>query len=407
MKSFHLLLKNSTSARKFMIFTILFYMCMFTSKTIHPLWFQQNKALVAFGFSYTAMAIAGSLSFFTGFLGDRLGSTLSLRIGVLVYGLGLLMRIYTHSMLIVVSSGFIAGLGASLVIVSLRYWILDLVQEDDRATVVSIHTTGINTGTAIGTLGAGFLAMILGAPSFSYPTVLVLSAILCGFTAFLVPNMQTRNVEKQDKQKGRWQDHLLISTGVVFFGMMSGLSVSMLAPFLPIILKEQGFNIAALGIIIAATSIIRAISAPFFSNKKFNQHKVAYFFFAELITGMLVLMLTYQLPAIMVVFAFLLRSFLLTISVICEELIQLSLFPSHLVGFFFGLLQSAFFIGDALGGSLGGWLFQLHTHYALFVSGGITILNSVLFPLFYTLVQSVNRSSKEGAIDEKARKSIS
>jgi MFS family permease len=387
MKSVTSLLKEQGKARRFILFVTVFYLCMFSSKTIHPLWFEKNHALVAFGFSYTAMAIAGSLSFFTGFLGDHLGPRNALRIGVLVYGVGLSLRVYTQSIWIVIISGFIAGLGASLVIVCIRYWVLDLAEKANRAAAVSVQTMGVNVGTAIGTFGSGVLALLLGAPTISYPTVLILSAVFCMITVFLVPELKEQVSKRQEERKGRIKEHLLLSSGVIFFGLLAGVTTSMITPFIPIILKDVGLNVATVGLVMAGMSILKAVSAPFFGEKKYEKQKIFFFFGAELLTGLMVLTLTLQLSPGWVIFAMLLRSLLLSLSIISEELMHLAMFPKHLVGFFFGLLQSAFFVGDALGGSFGGWLYHLHIHYALIASGALTLINAVLFPSFYLLVK--------------------
>lgn len=399
MKNMTSLFKKQGKARRFILFVTVFYLCMFSSKTIHPLWFEKNNALVAFGFSYTAMAIAGSLSFFTGFLGDRLGPRNALRIGVLVYGVGLSLRVYTQSIWFVIISGFIAGLGASLVIVCIRYWVLDLAEKANRAAAVSIQTMGVNAGTAMGTLGSGVLALLLGAPTFSYPAVLILSAVLCMITVFLVPELKEQVPKRQEKRKGSIQDHLLLSSGVIFFGLLAGVTTSLITPFMPIILKDIGLQVATIGLVMAGMSILKAVSAPFFGEKKYEKQKIFFFFGTELLTGLLVLTLTLRLSASWVIFAMLLRSLLLTVSVISEELMHLSLFPKHRVGFFFGLLQSAFFVGDALGGSFGGWLYHLHINYALIASGLLTLINALLFPSFYLFVKHRQRAS---GLDDKA-----
>lgn len=96
---------------------------MYLSKTVHALWFEENHALTSFGFSYTMMAIAVSLSFFTGKIGDKISPSFALKLGAIVYAIGLVLRVFIQSFLLAGFSGFVAGLGASLVIISLRnHW---------------------------------------------------------------------------------------------------------------------------------------------------------------------------------------------------------------------------------------------------------------------------------------------
>lgn len=81
-------LKNFPSAQKFLWFSLFFYFSMYLSKTIHALWFEENHALTSFGFSYTMMAVAVILSFFTGKLGDKISPHFALRLGVVIYAVG-------------------------------------------------------------------------------------------------------------------------------------------------------------------------------------------------------------------------------------------------------------------------------------------------------------------------------
>ncbi|HHU6750385.1 TPA: MFS transporter [Staphylococcus pseudintermedius] len=126
------------------------------------------------------MVVAGILSFFTGKLGDKISPHFALRLGVIVYAAGLALRVFTHSFWIVGATVFIAGLGASLVIISMRFWIVSLSTEEDRPTFVSISEMGNNIGVMVGTSISGILVWL-----FSYLVktpmayVLVLAAVCC------------------------------------------------------------------------------------------------------------------------------------------------------------------------------------------------------------------------------------
>jgi MFS family permease len=206
-------------------------------------WFEENQALAYFGVSYSVMAVAGTFSFFTGFLSDRIGPTRSIWLGIVVYAAGLFLRIYTHSVWIVAASGFIAGLGASLVIICMRHWVVSVSKADgEKASLVSIQQTGTHFGAALGMVSVGFIPAWLGAPSFSYPVVLAGVAVFCLFCVF------------------------------------------------------------------------------------------------------------------------------------------------------FGLSQSAFFVGDALGGSVGGWLYSYHMNFAILVCGVLTLLNAMLVPLLFAIVKAKEKN---------------
>lgn len=100
-----------------------------------------------------------------------------------------------------------------------------------------------------------------------------------------------------------------------------------------------------------------------------------------------------SLPSLIILLILVFRAFLYTGSAIAQELIELELFPKPHLGFFFGLSQSSFFIGDALGGTFGGYLYNISITIALVICTSLLIFNAFLLPLFFT---AMKRHYKEG-----------
>jgi MFS family permease len=179
-----------------------------------------------------------------------------------------------------------------------------------------------------------------------------------------------------------------LSAGVVLLGVISGLITSMLTPFLPVIIKNSGFSITSVGVLMAVITLVWVIVSPFISGEKIHHRKVLLFTGSQILTGVVVLLLMVKFPPLVVIAILVLRSVFLSVSVITEQLIQLEMFPANVVGLFFGLSQSAFFVGDALGGSVGGWLYSYHMNVAILVCGGLTLLNALLVPLLFAIVKA-------------------
>lgn len=402
MKTMFITLKKYPSAQSFLLFSILFYLSMYVSKTVHALWFAQHNSLELFGFSYTIMSITGALSFFTGKISDKLPPDRAMRIAVLLYAIGLMLRIFTNSYIIAGISGFVAGIGASLIVVSMRHWILNIGEEENRASIVALKETGVNIGTTLGAALAGVLVTLIGfytnQPIF---IILLLSAVLCSLTMFFVPKLvkEHKNGENKlpDSIDKKYKIPKSLSGGVIFFGVIAGLSVSLLIPFIPVILKSQGVSVSLIGFFIAITSLAAIIFSPIFSSEKINKNKQKIFFFGELLAGLLLLCFLTKISIFLIPFILIARTFFQTASIITQELMELEMYPKIVLGTLFGLSQSAFFVGDALGGSIGGFLFSWNQNYAIIICSLIILFNAVVFPLFFKVITTKEKMKQEKA----------
>ena len=75
---------------------------------------------------------------------------------------------------------------------------------------------------------------------------------------------------------------------------------------------------------------------------------------------------------------------MLVASTLSEELIQLKVFPKVGAATFFGLAQTSFLIGDAVGGGVGGALYSAYgPRLVITIATILTLLNAALFPFFY------------------------
>ena len=377
----------------FSCFQIFFFTIMWVSKTLHPIYFESAGSLANFGLSYSCMALAGYFSFLTGSYTDRFGSTKSLSIGSMLYSIGLFARAFPESKLIAIVGGLTAGVGASMVLNSLRLWMLEESTSDNKARWVGLKSSTAALGTAMGCALAGFL------PTFTFFTasvraILMTSGIvlfLVGFIIFIFSQqsgtVQTiQKVSPLKNVKKIFSEYRYLSLFASCIGVLTGFYVSFVSPYLPLIMKEKGLSLESIGLSIGVFSLIRFFLDPMIAQwiEKHKSDSLKIFLVSEIsiliVTGLFALTISKEIFIGFLV----LRSIALGFSTISEELLWIQKFPRESVALFFGLSQSSFFLGDFLGGLLNGSLYQ---NFGLSACVGIAvvtiIMNAFLFILLF------------------------
>ncbi|MFJ1959807.1 MFS transporter [Streptomyces massasporeus] len=378
-------------SRRLAAFTFLFFTGMWLSKTVQPLYFERHGHLVAFGLSYTAMAVAGTASVFTGRLADRWGSRPVFLAGALLYAVGMALRVVHALPVVAVVSGFVAGLGASGIFIAIRTWIVHHVQEDRRTGVVARREFMTHAGMALGTGAAGGLAALAGGGDRGYVVVLLLAAGCVLAAALAVPpeRKADRRASVSDGEAGPGLVRTLranraLACGVVAIGLLMGFYVSLLTPYLPLLLKERGVPLELVGVVLAAAGLSRLTAAALAGPVLRRRPPLRVFLLSESACAVATLVLALAVHPWTAAVALVLRGVFLLGATVSQELLQLSAFPGVVAGAFFGLVQSAFLAGDALGGAVGGWLYQgLGSDRTVLLATALTAANAVLVPLFY------------------------
>ncbi len=379
-------------ARRVVAYTFVFFAGMWLSKTVHPLYFDRHDHLVNFGLSYTAMALAGTTSVFIGRLADRWGPRAVLVAGTALYAAGMALRIVHDSALVAVVSGLVAGVGASSVFIGLRTWTLHNTTEDQRVGLVSRREFMTQAGTALGMGSAGALAAFVGAGDPGYVTVLLLAAgcVLSGL--LLVPPSRPRSVTGGAGADGGgeagfrtvFRQYRGLALGIVGLGLLMGFYVSILSPYLPLLLAERGVPVALVGVVLAVASVVRLIAAAVAGKFLRARSPLAVFLVSESCCAAATLLLALSVSPWLAACALAVRGAFLLGATVSQELLQLNAFPGALAGVFFGLVQSAFLAGDSLGGAIGGWLYhQFGSSHTVLIATGLTLANALLVPAFY------------------------
>ena len=345
----------------FVLFHVIFFTLMFLSKTVHVIYFEENHSVANFGLSYSAMALVGYFSFFMGHAADMWGFRRMIAIGTVLYGIGLTLRIFPNSALVAICSGTIAGFGASTCLSAMRLWLVSLAGDNSKVGLVGIKSSATALGTAIGCAAIGFIPFTMRNQLLASGIGMILLSLV-----FIIGG-KTKPVIAQKEVRSPWRGiselfgeyrSLALTTSVL--GIATGLYVSFIGPYLPLLLKDKGLSLAAIGLSTGAFALIRFFADPFIAKfiGRFQSRSLWIFFSAELVIALVTA--SFLLPFSKTAFVLLLvmRSLSLGFSAMTEELLWLKIFPKERVGLFFGLNQSSFFVGDFLGGLLNGHVYK-------------------------------------------------
>lgn len=367
------------------IFSVLFASGMWMSKVAQPLHYENAGALVAFGVGYAAMAITGGFSFVWGAIADRLGGLNAVRIGALVYAVGIAGRFLTD-VAPTVAFSVIAGAGASLALVGIRPWVRSRATDEEIPSIVGGRNLGNQVGMFVGTVGAA--ALFAFVPGTDAGTLAALGVapllVVLGFVWLLMfgrtgaPVDLTAAAETSGRSSFRG-----LATKLAAIGVLSGFYVSLVTPYLPLFLTRGGLPDAAAAVVIAAMSFAQIAVTAVIARRGTRARPFRLFLIAESVTGLLTLTVALALSVspILVAVLFIARAGFVAIAVTSEETIQYAVIPGNAAGFVFGISQTAFLIGDALGGALGAplWTMLGPTGLAT-IAGAATLANAILLP---------------------------
>lgn len=369
------------------VFSALFASGMWMSKIAQPLHFADAGALVAFGLGYAVMAVVGGLSFVWGALADRIGGLPAMRIGVFLYAIGIAGRVLTDVVPAVLFSA-LAGAGASMALVGIRPWIRSRAEDTDVPRIVGGRNLGNQVGVFAGTLGAaGIFAVVAQRGGGTEVALLVAPVFVLAAGVWLlgIGGSSAAPVEVTagaDAKPARSFSALAVRLGIV--GVLSGFYVSLVTPYLPLYLTRGGLSDAAAAIVVAAMSVAQIATTAVVARRGIGRRPYLLFFVTEAATGVLTACLALVLGASVVVLAllFIARASFVAIAVTAEETIQYAVLPTASAGFLFGISQTAFLVGDAVGGAAGGPLWgELGPETLAVIAAVATLANAALMPV--------------------------
>ena len=151
--------------------------------TFASLYISQVSEAVNPGIYFTYFGISGVLANISaGYLSDRYGREAVVWPAAVILGVGLIVLAFVPIVpATIIISGLLTGIGWSGGIAAFIAWLIDLIEDKMRGTVLSIQESIIDTFVALGSLVFGTLAAIIGM-QFSFvvtgSSIVVITAIL-------------------------------------------------------------------------------------------------------------------------------------------------------------------------------------------------------------------------------------
>ncbi len=366
------------------VFSLLFAAGMWMSKVAQPLHFENADAMAAFGIGYAVMAIVGGFSFAWGAIADRIGGLAAVRIGATIYAIGIGGRVLTDIGPAIAFSA-IAGAGASLALVGIRPWVRSQATDAEIPKIVAGRNLGNQTGIVIGTVSAA-IVFALANQAKSGPVLALWIAptiVMLGVVWLLVASRPAASWSVRVDTAPRPAGYARISIKLAIVGGLSGFYVSLVVPYVPLVLTEGGLQDSGAAIVVAVMSGAQIGATALLVRYGTKDRPFGLFVIAEIATGILTVgaALALQLPGLVVAVLLVARAACIAIAVTTEETIQYAVIPAGAAGLVFGISQTAFLVGDALGGATGGILWSsVGAEGLMLLAGAATLVNALLLP---------------------------
>ncbi|EKT53339.1 MFS transporter [Providencia burhodogranariea] len=346
-------------AYKIYILYFLYLFPMWISKTLQPIYWQQEEQLKLFSISYVMMAVAGACSLLYAKGLSLIGTKIGLFIGFSLYGGGLILRAYPIGISIAVTSGLMAGVGASIIAIALKSLIFNFhKKEQDK---VLLHTDNISTiAQSLGAFVAGGLVSILSMViQYPYHSALFASGVMVLIAIIAIPSLDIHQseleVSKISKKKSSSSLKFFNKTNLILFiaFIISGTCWALILPIIPIYLKNMHFSDANVGLVMSAGVIAGFLLKNYFVLIFSGKDKsISLLFFSCLCMFMLYTMfwsMKFELPLVFAVSIIAMYMFR-TVCSLLINFIEMEIAQNNNAEHIFGLVQTAFLTGDILGG---------------------------------------------------------
>ena len=173
--------------RRILLFYYFFFTGMFISKTIQPIYWEKIGVINFFGYSYAIMTFMGIFSYLYIYIIKEIGIYRTMLIGSILYSLGLLLRAYPININIAILSGLIAGVGASINLLGIKFWILYFSDEKKKKIISNtniVYTFAQFSGIILSNLIVILFSLI---DLNGYRTSLIISSLFVLIIIFYIP----------------------------------------------------------------------------------------------------------------------------------------------------------------------------------------------------------------------------
>ena len=379
-------MQENNYTKHFIVFSILYYLGINLSIFIMPLYFNENNAVKIYGLAYASMSIAGIFAILLGKLVDKFNWITTLTLTTLIYAFAMLGRIITHEYLAVLIA-FIAGLAASTGVLSLKNWMAYSTQSTLTNRLVLYRSLIFHSTNLFSMVFVLALAYITTDKGHLYWSLLVLSAIIVFFAwLFFLKIKNHYHIDKHDNKKLSKITFnpiiVLFCLNMIFSGCYSGL----IKPYLILLFIKKGFSdeysifinlLIVFSQVIFTTIVIKKLN--FFSKSPI---KLLIILETSLLLSYLFIYFEYlEISIYVLLFIFILRTFLLSTSTCTEEIIHMQYISKQQFAAVFGLLLTLFLIGDSFGAFISSLVFD-HNYLNIFLISAVFVFLNLCTYIF-------------------------
>ncbi|WP_410009514.1 MFS transporter [Pantoea agglomerans] len=373
--------------KRIYLLNALFLFPMWISKTLQPLFWAGEGKLSLFSLSYVAMAAAGSLSIFYSSLIVKTGIRSALLIGYALYGTGLIMRAYPHNAFLAILTGLTAGIGASVTGITLRALLLEIDDVNRKKAV--LHTDNISTLSQ--SFGAMLSGLLVSFVSFyfhdGYQISLWITGLLAMSSVLFVPKTGYKDNFSVHKNGGNSlplkKKPDTITTFIFIACFAQGLCWAVLIPLVPIYLKDMGYSINYVGVIlssgVALGFILKNTYVSLTKKYNINNSLMLFTFLSSISVFLSMWLLSERMKLYFAISIIAFYTFKATMSLILN-FIEMNIAEKGRAHSVFGIRQTAFLTGDIAGGILMPFVYNhnILTRYSLIVPVLLLIASALI-----------------------------
>lgn len=363
------------------IFKALFFSSMFVSTNIFILFLNNTQQQNYISIYYTTMAFIGIGAIFLVKIFDKFKPKNIIKFGTLLYALGLILRAYPNNIIIIITSAISTAIGANLVILGSRLWMLYF----SDTTVRSKAITTINN--IIATIKSIVLYIVSFIIIFGYKLPLLLIGLVVILAMFFVPDIQIVN-NKNKTVSVKTPLKVLVMFAIVNF--IAGIVAFIVVTLLPIFLHNKGLNESNVLIYIATLGIISIILSFFVSSKINNYNLIKiYYIYCILISAMLFVILNNSLIGYLIILILFIVKMLIGSIGIAAELIDNAIAQKYNPALLLALMQSSGLAGTFIAGMFSMYIINNNLTTVVLLS-----LCSLLFIINISMVWLFNFANK-------------
>ncbi|MDX7986986.1 MFS transporter [Xenorhabdus sp. 12] len=354
--------------KKILIINMLFYLPMWMSKILHPIYWESSGHIDLFSYSYIAMAIVGTLTFSYTPLIRKFGLYHCLIIGFIFYAVGLSLRGFPINLSISLISGISAGIGANIITLCSQGFILE-AEKNERKKLILHSGNILSISQGVGIFLSGILVFFISFFSEnSYQISLIIIALITLAGVFFVPT----HIKKEDPEIGKSENNncsityysfVFVNKKSILYCFISmcllGVVWSIIIPTFPIFLKNAKLPPEMIGLTLSLGVFLGILVKNAYASLTKNNAYHPMLISLSTSVSIYLFYISLKIGSIYLIFSsFILFSIFRTLNSFIIDILKFSMTRKEPTILLLGLIQTFFLLGDVLGGIFMPFIYQ-------------------------------------------------